>query len=103
MFDILKRGGKVYIEIVPDCTRDTLIKIIRGKVDLESVIHSDSSRSFYGLVDIGYEKHFRVNHGNDEFALKSNHINGIESFWPYARHRLYQVHWNCKNTRFIYI
>lgn len=24
-FGILKRGGKVYTEIVPDCTRDTLI------------------------------------------------------------------------------
>lgn len=31
VFGILKRGGKVYTEIVPDCTRDTLIKIIRGK------------------------------------------------------------------------
>lgn len=84
MFGILKRGGKVYTEIVPDCTRDTLIKIIRGKVGIESIIHSDSWHSYGGLVDMGYEKHFRVNHGNNEFALKSNHINGIESFWSYA-------------------
>ena len=79
VFGILKRGGKVYTEIVPDCTRDTLIKIIRGKVGIESIIHSDSWHSYDGLVDMGYEKHFRVNHGNNEFALKSNHINGKKS------------------------
>jgi transposase-like protein len=68
VFGILKRGGKVYTEIVPDCTRDTLVKIIRGKVGLESIIHSDSWHSYDSLVDVGYEKHFRVNHGNNEFA-----------------------------------
>ena len=83
-----KEVGKYTLRLC-QTAQGTPSKIIRGKVDLESVIHSDSSRSFYGLVDIGYEKQFRVNHGNDEFALKSNHINGIESFWSYARHRLY--------------
>ena len=33
-----------------------------------------------GLVDIGYDKHYRVNHGNNEFVNKVSHINGIESF-----------------------
>ena len=41
-----------------------------------------------GLVDIGYSKHHRVIHGNDEFARGSSHINGIESFWSYAKRRL---------------
>ncbi len=98
VFGILKRGGKVYTEIVPDCARDTLVKIIRGKVGLESIIHSDSWHSYDGLVDMGYEKHFRVNHGNNEFALKSNHINGIESFWSYAKRRLGKFHGVGKHT-----
>jgi len=37
-----------------------------------------------------YAKHFRVNHGDDEFAVGANHINGIESFWAFAKHRLAQ-------------
>ena len=38
-------------------------------------------RGYDGLVDLGYEKHFRVNHGNNEFSdTKGNHINGIEGF-----------------------
>lgn len=42
VFGLFQRGGKVYMEIVPDCARKTLQAIIRGKVDPESIIHSDS-------------------------------------------------------------
>ena len=49
-----------------------------GKVSAESIIHTDGWRGYDGLVDIGYDKHFRVNHGNNEFANKQTHINGID-------------------------
>ena len=81
VFGIVKRQGKVYTEIVPNCSRDTLQAVIRGRVDLESVIHSDGWRGYNGLVDLGYQKHFRVNHGKNEFVRGKSHINGIESFW----------------------
>ena len=35
VFGLYKRQGKVYTEIVPDCTRDTLQAIIRGRVNPE--------------------------------------------------------------------
>ena len=89
VFGLFKRDGKVYTEIVPDCKAMTLQAIIRGHADIESVIHSDGWRGYDGLVDLGYEKHFRVSHGDNEFSTGSgNHINGIESFWGYAKHRL---------------
>ena len=40
------------------------------------------------MVDIGFNKHLRVNHGQNEFACGERHINGIESFWGYAKKRL---------------
>jgi transposase-like protein len=88
VFGIFERNGKVYTEIVPDCSKATLQKVIRGRVDPESVIHSDSWRDYNGLVDLGYQKHFRVRHGDDEFVRGKSHINGIESFWGYAKTRL---------------
>jgi len=39
-------------------------------------------------VDMGYKKHFRVHHGEHEFARGNCHIDGIESFWSYAKRRL---------------
>jgi transposase len=88
VFGIFKRNGKVYTEIVPDCKRKTLQAVIRGRVSLDSVIHSDGWRGYHGLVDLGYKKHFRVNHLENEFSNSQSHINGIESFWAYAKTRL---------------
>ena len=88
VFGIFKRNGKVYTEIIRDARRKTLQDIIRGRVDLETVIHSDGWRGYTGLVDLGYKKHFRVHHGKNEFVRGKAHINGIESFWGYAKTRL---------------
>jgi len=87
VFGIFERAGQVYTEIVPDCSRATLQGIIRGRVDVSSVINSDRWRSYNGLVDLGYG-HLRIDHGNDEFANGSVHINGIEGFWGLAKVRL---------------
>lgn len=54
VFGLLKRHGKVYTEIVPDCSRATLQGIIRGRVEPDTVIHSDGWRGYDGLVDIGF-------------------------------------------------
>ena len=89
VFGLYKRDGKVYTEIVPDAKAKTLQAIIRGHADIESVIHTDAWRGYDGLVDVGYEKHYRVKHGKSEWSNgNGNHINGIESFWGYAKHRL---------------
>jgi transposase-like protein len=92
VFGIFQRSGKVYTEVVPDCAKATLQAIIRGKVDLGSIIHSDGWRGYNGLVDLGYQKHFRVQHGQNEFARGRCHINGIESFWSFAKRRLAKFH-----------
>ena len=41
VFGIYKRNGKVYTEIVPDVRKDTLLQIVKGKVDKQSIIHTD--------------------------------------------------------------
>jgi transposase-like protein len=88
VFGVLKRGGKVYTQIVPNVTRAILHRIIRTKVKSGSIVHSDGWGGYDGLVDLGYRKHHRVNHGQDEFARGKSHINGIENFWGLAKVRL---------------
>ena len=103
VFGILQRQGMVYTEIVPDCAKQALQGIIRGRVALESVIHSDSWRGYDGLVDLGYKKHYRVHHGANEFANGKRHINGIESFWSYAKRRLMKFHGIPKTTFYLHL
>lgn len=88
VFGVFQRGQNVYTQIVPNCAKATLQKVIRGRVSLESVIHSDGWSGYDGLVDMGYKKHFRVKHKENQFAVRSNHINGIEAFWSSAKRRL---------------
>jgi transposase-like protein len=88
VFGVFKRDGQVYTEIVPDVTKKTLQKAIRGRVSLDTIVHSDGWRGYDGLVDVGYAKHLRVSHGDNEFVDGRSHINGIESFWAFAKHRL---------------
>jgi transposase len=87
VFGLLKRGGNVYIEVVPDVTARTLRTIIKKHVDGASVLYSDSYRSYDGLVLDGFEHH-RINHSKEFARGRRNHINGIESFWSYAKAKL---------------
>ena len=98
VFGLLKRGDQVYTEIVPDASKRTLQAIIRGKADPLSVINTDGWRGYDGLVDIGFDKHFRVNHGQNEFVRGAHHVNGIESFWSFAKRRLAQFNGVAKHT-----
>ncbi len=103
VFGIYKRNGKVFTEIVPNVQRKTLQAIIHGRVSIETVIHSDMWRGYNGLVDLGYPKHFRVNHSSDEFATKDSNINGIESFWSYAKRRLQKFNGVKKDTFYLHL
>lgn len=88
VFGLLKREGKVHTQIVPDAKKATLLAIIRGKVELDSTTYTDGWKAYDGLVDLGYQKHYRVHHGADEFVRGRAHVNGIESFWGITKTRL---------------
>ena len=103
VFGIYKRNGCVYTEIVPNCSRTTLYAILTGKVNHDSTIHTDGFRSYDGIVDLGYQKHYRVNHSADEFAVGTNHINGIEGFWGFAKVRLVKFRGMRKSTFYLHL
>ena len=103
VFCLFKRGGQVYTEIVPDCSKKTLQAIIRGKIDAAAMVNTDGWRGYDGLVDVGFDRHFRVRHGWDEFVQGASHINGIESFWSFAKARLQQFKGVPKHTFLLHL
>lgn len=98
VFGIYKRSRKVFTEIVPNVQKETLQTIIRGRVSIKTIIHSDMWRGYNGLVDLSYPNHFRVNHSADEFTNEESNINGIESFWSFAKRRLQKFNGVKKET-----
>jgi len=88
VFGLLKRNGKVYIQVVKNCSVSELMPIIEELASKASIIYSDGFKSYDGIVDYGYKEHYRVIHSKNEFAVGSNHTNGIESFWGLCKVRL---------------
>ncbi|WP_150467677.1 IS1595 family transposase [Francisella sp. SYW-9] len=86
VFGLLKRNGKVYTVIIPNAKSNTLLPIIREKVKPDSIVYTDTFRS-YNALDVSEFKHYRINHSK-LFAKKHNHINGIENFWNQAKRHL---------------
>jgi len=87
VFGLLKRNGKVRVEVVKNCSRAQLLPIIQGHILEGSTIHTDGWKAYDGLVLNGYTHH-RVYHSYDEFARGKCHVNGIESFWSFAKRRM---------------
>jgi transposase-like protein len=103
VFGLLKRGNEVYTEIVPNASKAALQAVIRGRASPESVLHTDGWRGYDGLVDLGFDKHFRVSHSDNEFARGPNHVNGIESFWSFAKRRLARFNGIPKHTFYLHL
>ena len=59
VFGLLKRGDKVFVPVVPDCSRESLMPVIKGLILESSTIYTDGWKAYDGLVLNGYE-HYRV-------------------------------------------
>ena len=78
---MFKRDGRVYTQIVKNCSANELILILQQYSELDSsTIYSDCWKAYDGLVDYGTKAHYRVKHSKNEFVNGKNHINGIENF-----------------------
>ena len=101
VFGLLKRKNKVFAEIISDAKTNTLLPIIQKKVKPDSVVYTDSFRS-YNALDVSEFKHYRINHSG-LFADKHNHINGIENFWNQAKRHLRKFNGIPKKHFYLYL
>ena len=74
VFGLLKRGGKVYAEILQNTKAKSLMPIIQQKIQPQSIVYTDSYGS-YNALDTSDFKHYRINHSTD-FVIEHTHING---------------------------
>jgi len=88
VFGMLKRNGNVYTQIVKNCSMAEILPIIERQANKKSVLFTDGFKTYDGLADYGYKKHYRIKHGENKFANGGNHINGIENFWGLCKVRL---------------
>lgn len=87
VFGLLERDGRVYTKVVEQVTAKELMTHIQQHTRKGSVYYTDTFRSYNSLKRWG--KHHRLNHSKSFAFRKGNHINGIEGFWSFAKHILY--------------
>jgi transposase len=90
VFGLLERNGRVYTKVVNTVSKEELMEVIRRRCRKGSVYFTDQFRSYNSLKRFG--KHFTLHHAKT-FVRKGRkrlvHINGIEGFWSFAKHNLY--------------
>jgi transposase len=86
VFGLLKRGGKVHACVIDGLGRQTLLPLIKARVQPDSIVYTDAF-AVYNVLDVSGFRHFRINH-RTRFANGRNHINGIENFWSQAKRHL---------------
>ena len=88
VFRLLELDGRVYTKVVESVSAGALMTHIENHTRKGSVYFTDAFRGYQSLQRFG--KHLVVNYSK-EFVNKrtKNHINGIEGFWSYAKHILY--------------
>lgn len=85
-----KRGDRVFVSVLRNCSKAELMPILRGNILSQSDIYTDGWKAYDGLVTSGFQHH-RVHHHENEFARGKNHVNGIESFWSFAKYRFLKL------------
>lgn len=85
---ILQRNGDIYTQVIHRADSRTLLPIIHLVVAPGSTIYTDKWAAFEKLkLDVGYI-HQAINHSLEYSDRKGRHINGVEAFWSFAKHRL---------------
>jgi len=88
VFGLLERDGRIYTKVVENVTAATLMAHIQARTRKGSVYYTDAFKGYQSLKRYG--KHHTVNHKKHLFDRRTkNHINGIEGFWSFAKHILY--------------
>jgi transposase len=83
---LLTRGGKIHTVMVPNTREDTLLPILRTRINPDALVYTSAPHVSDALNRLGV-RHRRVNQ-NDRFAPGPAHVNGIENFWNQSKRHL---------------
>ena len=70
VFGLKKRKGGVYTQVIRNCSKTEILRLINSKIGKKTVVFTDGFKTYDSLVDLGYKRHYRVHHGKNEFVKK---------------------------------
>ena len=97
---ILKRNGKVRVSVIPNREYETIVGKVESQTKPGSLYFTDYYQAYGKLSVRGDHVVVRKEKGR---PVGRDHMNGIEGFWSYAKHWLYQYRGVHKNFFHLYL
>lgn len=97
---ILKRNGKVRVSVIPNREYETIVGKVESQTKPGSLYFTDDYQAYGKLSVRGDHVVVRKEKGR---PVGRDHMNGIEGFWSYAKHWLYQYRGVHKNFFHLYL
>lgn len=94
-----KKGSRVYAHIIRNSKKDIVIPVVHLVVEGNTTIYTDNHSTFsdlhfsgykHGVIDKSQRKVFWNHETNGKKVTKTIHTNTIESFFAFAKARLYK-------------
>ncbi|RTL11617.1 MAG: IS1595 family transposase [Neisseriaceae bacterium] len=93
---ILKRRGKVYVDMLANCTAAKLRSILQGKSTEEVTVHAVEVKSEDGFVAVGYDH-------DKSYANKPSYVENLDNFWQFVKDRTGKFQGLAKHKAYLHL
>lgn len=93
---ILKRRGKVYAEMLANCTASKFRTLLNTKVTKDVTVHSVEVQEDYGLIAVGYDN-------NQAYANRPSYVENLDNFWQFAKERTVKFQGVAKHKFYLHL
>lgn len=93
---ILKRRGKVYVDMLANCTATKLRSILQGKSTEEVTVHAVEVKSEDGFVAVGYDH-------DKNYANKPSYVENLDNFWQFVKNRTGKFQGLAKHKAYLHL
>lgn len=92
---LVERGGQVRTFHVAQATKGNVAALVTANVHKESVLYTDESRLYHGMVE-NFAEHQSVRHSAGEYVRGGVHSNTIESYFSVFKRGMRGVYQHCE-------
>src|SRR5215213_2088814 len=103
VFTLLLHDNRIHTQIIPDCRKAPLRAIIRGRYVRDEVLLNNGWHGYDGLVDVEYEKPYRVKNEAADETAENGRLREIENFWRFTRGRLEKFNGVSNRTFYLHL
>lgn len=93
---ILKRRGKVYAEVLANCTTAKLSALLNTRQTDKVTVHAVEVHEEDGVIAVGYDN-------DKKFANKPSYVENLDNFWKFTKERMFKFQGIAKHKLYFHL